>query len=179
MLGAGLTALAATLSISPAAQADVSSWAYAGGGASTFERHGGARGTQGLVQLETGIGLSPEYPVAVGALFRSMTHLGEGTDWALMARAATSGFSNGDLGLALDVGAYQRWWGQTSTGLLATLGGGLPWGVNISATGGYARPGEYMVGLTVGIDWARLTSHRSTGGQWLPNYRLPVRADNL
>jgi hypothetical protein len=172
----GLASFCLSLSIASVASADVSAWAYAGGGASSLSQRVAADGGYGLLQLEAGVGLSPDYPVVVGGLFRSMTHFGAGTDWALLARAATRGFANGDYGLALDLGGYQRFWGEKGPGMLASLTGGLPWGVNVSAFAGYARPEDHMFGITVGLDWARLTTHRAVGGNWWPNYRLPVPA---
>lgn len=156
------------------AQADVSGWAYLGGGASNLKRVDGAE-TSPLLQAEAGIGTSPEYPVIVGGVVRMLTHFGAGTDWALMERTATRGFVNGEWGLALDLGAYQRWWGPDSTGFIGSLVGGLPWGVNVALNGSVASADERMLAISIGIDWARLTAYRSSGQDWWPNYRLPLR----
>jgi hypothetical protein len=174
----GAASFAVVVGFGAPAQADVSSWAYAGGGASQLTHADGGDGSRGLLQLDAGIGTSPEYPVVVGAMFRMMTHFGEGTDWALLERTATHGFVNGTWGAALDLGAYKRWWEPSSTGFMASLNGGLPWGINLSASLGIAKDSERTFAVTLGIDWARMTAYRTTGESWWPNYRLPLREEH-
>jgi hypothetical protein len=86
-----------------------------------------------------------------------------------MARGATRGFVQGGFGLALDVGGYERLWGQKSSGGIAALSLGAPWGLTLSATGGMGTHDTRFASVTLGIDFARLTIYRTTGTRWFMN----------
>ena len=157
------------------AHADVSSWIYVGGGASHLSSPDLADSEQGVLQLDTGFGTSPQHPLVVGFAAKTMTHFGHGTDLGLALRTTTRGYSLGDWGAALDVGGLQRFWGPESTGLLsASVSLGLPWGFTLAATGASDWADTNSLVLTLGLDWARLTVHRTVGDRWWRNYRLPV-----
>jgi hypothetical protein len=130
-----------------------------------------------LMQLDLGMGTSPNHPFVFGGLVRSSTYFGEGTDLALLGRAATQGFARGRYGLALDVGPAQRWWGPSTTALAVSLEAGAPWGLTLGLDGSFAPDSVMTLGLVVGIDWARLTVHRRAGGSWWPSYPLPLPDD--
>jgi hypothetical protein len=172
VLSFGLTAgIIATPSL---AQADVSAWAYAGGGVSAVND---AKWTPNapLLQLDVGIGTDPAMPVVGGFVFRSYTHFGNGTDLGLLARLTHAGYVNGAFGVALDVGAFQRWWGdKTGPGGLVSVNVALPWGVSLSTSAGLTKDGEHLAALSLGMDWARFTVHRSVGQNFWPNYSLPL-----
>lgn len=154
------------------ARADVSSWAAVSGGTSLLEDQAGGS-THPLLQLDAGLGTTPNRTLVFGVLFRSWTHFGEGTDWSLAQRTATGGFARGGWGVALDLGVYQRFWGEDSTGGAITLTGGAPWGLQLGVAAALGTQEARMLTFTLGIDWARLTAHRSTGQKWWRNYVLP------
>jgi len=150
------------------ARADVSSWLFLGGGASgVFRPHTSGHGDAAL-QIDAGLGSTPAAPVVVGGLFRLQTHFGDGTDVGIFLRTATGGFVRGTWGGALDLGAIERTWGP-APGYAGSLVLGGPWGLTLSL--GAARDGNEVSTVTAvfGVDLARLTVHRTTGYQWMPN----------
>lgn len=155
------------------ARADAASWMFVGGGASQIERNGDSS-LPALMQLDLGMGTTPRNFLSFGALIRNSTFFGEGTDLALLQRTATRGFNYGDYGLALDLGAYQRWWGPNETGFAASLNAGAPFGLTLGLNGAFAADSSMTLGLVVGIDWARFTAHRRSGQSWWPSYPLPL-----
>jgi hypothetical protein len=173
--------VASALGVAAPARADVSSWLYFGGGPSWLTTPD--RGTQAYpsLQMETGLGTPPADALAAGGLLRLHTHFERGTDLALLARVATHGFVNGGWGAGLDVGGYQRWWEQGSTGLLGSLVLGAPWGITLSATAGFGTNDQRLYTGTLGVDLARLTVYRRTGETWFKNpfpaYRPEERRD--
>ncbi len=164
--------VASALGSARAALADVSSWAAVSGGTSLLDTQAGGS-TQPLLQLDAGLGTTPHRPLVFGILFRSWTHFGEGTDWSFSQRTTTGGFARGDWGAALDLGVYQRFWGEDSTGGVVTLTGGAPWGIQLGVAAAMGTEEARMMMVTLGVDWARLTAHRSTGNTWWRNYVLP------
>ncbi len=170
VLGAcGLLALAAP------ARADVSSWAYVGAGPTAFKQSGFQLELRPALSIETGIGTTSSRPLIVGGMFKFQTLFGEGTDLALALRVATQGFATGRLGLALDAGPYQRFWGEGSTGGQAALVLGGPWGLTLSLGGGIGTNDGRHFGASLGVDFARLTVHRLSGESWFPNPRPAYR----
>jgi hypothetical protein len=163
-----LLALALLFSVAPA-QADVSSWFYAGGGPSFTEYGQADREAQPTLQLEAGLGTPPADTVIFGGLYRVHTHFGQGTDLGAMLRVATHGFVNGDWGGGVDLGGYQRWWGIGSTGLQGALVLGAPWGITMSVGAGAGTNDGRHYSATLGIDFARLTVYRRTGDSWWKN----------
>ena len=161
--GAFAGALALTSGV---ARADVSSWFYTGFGPGFLG--GESARSRAVLELETGLG-SPPAAFVVGGVFRTQTFFKEGTDLALLLRGATRGYVQGGFGLALDVGAFQRFWGVSSTGPTATLGFGGPWGVTLRASGGVGTHGERFAVATLGFDFARLTVYRTHGTNWFMN----------
>lgn len=156
------------------AQADSASWMLVAGGAAQLDQANGAQLRPGLLQLDLGMGTSPVNPIVFGGLLRNSTYFGDGTDLALLSRAATRGFALGEYGLALDVGVAQRWWGPSSTALAVSLDGGAPWGLTLGVNGSVARDSVRTFSLVLGIDWARFTAHRRSGSTWWPSYPLPL-----
>ena len=159
------------------ARADVASWMYVGGGAASVESDDTSASTRSLMQLDAGFGSTPHASLIFGGIFRTLTHFGGGTDLVLAQRTATGGFCRGDWGVALDLGGVQRWWGQDSSGLIGTLTAGGPWGLQLSLLASTGSNGGQMMGLSLGVDWARATAHRTTGTRWWPNRVLPVNAE--
>lgn len=159
------------LVLSSPARADVSSWISAGAGATMLQDPSG-RSTAPTFELKTGLGTPPLGDfLAIGGLFQLQTHFGKGTDLGLLARFATRGYVHGNFGIALDAGAYQRFWGEQSHGALGALVLGAPWGLFLSAGGGIAIGGEdeRHYGLVLGLDFARLTIYRDVGTSYFPN----------
>lgn len=159
----------ATLAAAVPARADVSSWAFVGGGAARLEQQGLAIHSDRTLTLETGIGSPARHLLVVGGLFKLTALFGNGADLGISLRVATRSFVTGGFGLALDAGPYQRFWGAGSTGGQAALVFGAPWGITLSAGGGLGTHEAHMYGATLGIDFARLTVHRLTGENWFPN----------
>ena len=157
------------ISIAADARADVSSWLFAGGGVSGLYRSGQNGDVAGAMQLDVGMGSTPAAPVAVGGLFRTRTRFGDGTDLALFIRTATGGFVRGSWGGALDLGGYERWWGQAAPGYGGTLSLGAPWGITLGLDAAHDTKGVSTFALVLGVDLARMSVYRSTGLGWMPN----------
>src|SRR6188768_1402861 len=118
------------------ARADVSSWAYVGGGASSIKQQNLELKMDPTLAIEAGMGSTPKHPVIVGGMFKLQALLGDGADLGVSLRVATRSFVTGNFGLALDAGPYQRFWGEGSTGGQASLVLGAPWGITLSLGGG-------------------------------------------
>jgi hypothetical protein len=159
------------------ARADVSSWLLVAPGVSRTHEQDRDWHTQPTLQLDTGLGTSPANFLVVGGLFHLQPHFGRGSDLGLMFRTTTRGFVNGDWGAALDFGGYQRWWGMGSTGGMAQLVLGAPWGITLAVGGGRGSNGGEHMSAVLGIDLARLTVYRTTGSSWWPNPFPAVRPD--
>ena len=160
--------LTAPLLAAAPAHADVSSWANASAGPS-FIDDGTDTMTQGAISLQAGMGSSPANPFVVGGLFHLETHFQRGTDIGLLARFATQGYVLGRWGLAVDLGGYERFWGVGSAGGLGALVLGAPWGITLRGEAGAGTNDARMVGVVLGVDFARLTVFRSSGEDWFPN----------
>jgi hypothetical protein len=164
-----LLAVGTAASLASPARADVSSWAYVGSGASQIEQRGLEQRFDPTLAIETGFGTSPHRPLIFGGMFKLLALFGNGADLGLSARLASRGFVTGGFGLALDAGAYQRFWGEGSTGGQGALVLGAPWGITLSLGGGYGTNDARQIGASLGIDFARLTVYRLSGENWFPN----------
>ncbi|MEP7051649.1 MAG: hypothetical protein ABJB12_14905 [Pseudomonadota bacterium] len=157
------------LSRARTARADVSSWAFIGAGATQL--HQETLSTRGVaaMRVQFGLGSSPANPFVVGGLFSWEPNFGYGSDLALLVRGATRGYVNGDFGLALDVGPYERFWGQHSVGGAGTLWLGMPWGIGLGVGGSVGSHEERGLSAILGVDFARLTVYRNSGTSWFLN----------
>jgi hypothetical protein len=161
----------------PGARADVSSWLFVGAGASLLDRPSVAREVVPSLQIDTGLGSSPANPIAVGGLLRMQTRFGEGTDFGLLLRTASGGYVRGDWGGAIDLGGYLRKWGDGSPGFAGSLSLGAPWGITLNGDVTQGPNEVRTFALVLGLDFARFTVYRSTGGNWWPNpYPAPPPA---
>jgi hypothetical protein len=161
-------AASVVLLVSAQARAEVSSWLFLGAGVSgVFPSHGSGHGDAAL-QIDSGLGSTPAAPIVLGGLLRMQTHFGDGTDFGLFLRTATGGFARGTWGGAIDLGAIVRTW-NPSPGYAGNVVLGAPWGLTLSM--GAARDGHELTTVTavLGIDLARLTVHRTSGTEWMPN----------
>ena len=165
---APLAALALVLAAAPA-RADVSSWIFAGAGPSGLYRSGASGEYAASMQLDAGMGSSPSAAVVVGGLFRTRTRFGDGTDLGLYVRTATGGFTRGTWGGAIDLGGYERWWGQAAPGYGGSIVLGAPWGITLSLDAARDTKEVNTFAAVLGIDFARLTVYRSSGLGWMPN----------
>jgi len=165
-----LGCIAVAFALAPrTARADVSSWVFVGGGVSHLQQQGLSATWMPAMRLHLGLGTDPSNPIVLGGLFSLEPNFGYGSDLALLFRGASRSFVNGDFGLALDVGPYQRFWGEKSTGGEGTLWLGAPWGISLgvnASIGSHDAKGFWGI---VGIDFARLTIYRTSGTSWLPN----------
>jgi hypothetical protein len=157
------------------AQADVSSWVFVGAGASYLSQRGNSYELKPNMQFDMGVGSPASLPVVVGGLVRVAPIIGKGTDLALVARIATQSFVVGRWGLALDGGAYKRWWGPGSDGWLASLQIGAPWGITLGLNFSMGSEQDRTFGAVLGIDLLRLTVFRLSGESWWVNPRPGIR----
>ncbi|HXK16845.1 MAG TPA: hypothetical protein VNG33_03490 [Polyangiaceae bacterium] len=162
-------ALVAALCSAQRARADVSSWVYVGGGASSLKQKDLKLRLDPSLAIETGLGTPATHPLVVGGMFKLKALFGDGADLALALRVASRGFVTGQFGLALDAGPYQRFWGAGSSGGEAALVLGAPWGITLSAGGSMGTNAAREYGATLGLDFARLTVYRLSGENWFPN----------
>jgi hypothetical protein len=157
------------------ARADVSSWFFAGGGIGVLPHDQRPNDRPGTLQLEIGVGSPPQTAVVLGGILKSMTFFGQGTDLAFVARGASGGFVRGGFGLALDLGAYQRWWGEAnSTGFLGSIVFGAPFGLQLAMTTEQGSNMTHGYVATLGIDFLRLTVYRAALQNVWPNPFLPA-----
>jgi len=160
-----LTALGASiaaLTLATSARADTSAWVSVGAGALGAKQASNTDfGLNAALSFDFGVGTTPNAPFIFGGLFRIQPLIGQGTDLAFLARAATGGFQSGNFGVALDAGTYLRTWGATTTaGFTGALTLGLPLGFQISAQTMIGPDNAVAVGAIAGIDLLRLTLYR-------------------
>jgi hypothetical protein len=154
------------------AQADVSAWGHLGGGAIGWQ--GGDNDelkASGIMAIDIGMGSSPRSPFIVGGYFKIMPVFDHGVDLGLLARFATQGFQTDMIGIAIDAGLHQRWWGAESTGFIGQVVMGLPLGFQLAGIGMGGSNDTYGFGATLGIDLIRLTVDRRHLLEWWPNPR--------
>lgn len=168
---AAAASLAVSLAWASAARADASSWVYIGGGAVALKQ-----GTtipdyavSGAMQIDVGVGTTPEAPFIAGGLFRLTPMFTSGVDMGLLARGATRGFQQGGFGVALDAGGYLRVWGPGSVGFQGGLTIGAPLGLTLALMGSVGSDSARSFGATLGIDFLRLTVYRKTMLEAWPN----------
>jgi len=168
-------ALLALVGAASPAHADVSSWVFVGGGVSQLAQHQLSSRAVGSMRVNFGMGTDPSHAIVFGGLFGWEPHFGYGSDLSQSLRIATRGYVNGGLGLALDVGPYERLWGARSVGGASTLWLGAPWGVSLGLGGSVGSNDAHSFSAILGIDFARLTVYRNSGtGAFLnpfPAYR--------
>ena len=164
-----LAALFVSLVAIPA-RADVSSWLFAGGGASALYRPHTSGDTAGALQFDAGMGSSPAAALAVGGLLRMQTRIGGGSDLGLFVRTASGGFVRGNWGAALDLGGYERWWGPApAPGYAGSVVLGGPWGLTLSLNAARDTKDANTFTAVLGVDLARLSVYRTSGLSWMPN----------
>jgi len=145
------------------AHADVSSWVFVGGGVSQLAQNALSSRTVGSMRVNFGMGTDPSHALIFGGLFSWEPHFGYGSDISQSLRTATRGYVNGGLGLALDLGPYERFWGEGSVGGAGTLWLGAPWGVSLGVGGSVGSNDARSFSAILGIDFARLTVYRNSG----------------
>jgi hypothetical protein len=159
-------------SVADEARADAAAWFHSGGGVLAFKDAPDADlELAPSLTFDLGLGTSTQKDFIFGGYFRVMPLLGQGADLALMTRFANQGFQKGWIGFAIDLGAYQRFWGVGSTGFTgqAVLGG--PFGLQLAALGMVGSNSNWGVGGTLGIDLVRLVVEREHLLDWWPNPR--------
>ena len=166
---ASVLSVLAALAATGQARADVSSWAYVGGGASSLKQGGLELKVDPTLAIEAGRGSTPKHPLIVGGRYKLQALFGDGADLGVAVRVATRSFVTGSVGLALDAGPYRRFWGEGSSGGQASVVLGAPWGITLSIGGGLGTNDARQFGATLGLDFARLTVYRLAGENWFPN----------
>lgn len=165
----------ASAALSRPAHADVSSWVFAGAGATYLSQRSSTYALKPMMQFDMGVGSPVSLPVVVGGIARVSPIIGKGTDLALVARIATQSYALGRWGVALDAGAYKRWWGPGSEGWLASLQIGAPWGITLSLNASTGSEADRTFGAVLGVDLLRLTVFRLSGENWWANPRPAYR----
>ena len=153
------------------ARAETTSWVSLGGGIGHLETPGRVNAVSAQIPIDAGVGLPPSMPVVVGLGVKFLPHIGEGLDYGAYVRAATQRYVLGGFGLALDAGAYRRTFADESSGFLGVLNVGLPWGFVASGNYGRAADGVQTLGVSLGLDFLRLTVYRLAGEQQWYNVR--------
>ncbi len=164
-MGWGLVALAATWSAP--ARADVSSWVSAAAGPAVAMERDEVELYPSL-ELVAGLGTPAKGPLIAGGGFRLGALFGFGTVRGAAWRGASRGYARGGGGVAVDLGGYHRF-AHVSDGGVGTLTLGAPWGLLLAGHGSLGADGTTTAGLLLGLDFARLTAHRTTGQRWWPN----------
>jgi hypothetical protein len=152
-----------------AAHADISSWAFAGGGAGSLRLAPDMTSTYGMMKLDVGLGTPPDASVVVGGVMKSVTFFSQGTDLALTVRGASGGFVRGTWGFALDLGGFERFWGSGSRGGIGELTLGGPWGIQASALYELGTDEQRTFAAAIGLDLMRMSVYRTSGRNWFPN----------
>src|SRR3954465_12105240 len=101
---ASVLGVLAALAAPGQARADVSSWAYVGGGMSSLKQQNLELKVDPTLAIETGVGTAPRHPLVVGGMFKLQALFGNGADLGISLRLATRSFVTGNFGLALDAG---------------------------------------------------------------------------
>jgi len=159
------------------ARADVTSWLYLGGGIASSHFAQGPTGRPGTLAIELGLGSPPDKDVVLGGVFKTFTYFDDGTDLAFALRGASGGFVRGGFGFAVDAGAYQRVWGDNSTGFMGAIVLGAPFGLQLVATTEQGSHEMQVYGATIGVDLLRLTVYRTAAQSYWPNPFPPTRGD--
>lgn len=179
---AALSSLALLATAAPA-RADISAWAFLGGGAlawkqtdapgttaATTSGSNGAFVPSGSMIIEAGAGTAPENRFIFGGVFRLQPIFKHGTDLSLLARACTHGFQAGDWGLSLDAGGYLRTWGpQLGGGFAGGVSLGMPLGFTLALQTEIGTNQAVAIGATAGLDLLRLTVYRESLRNWWQN----------
>lgn len=171
----GLLVLAGA-AVSSSAGAQATSWLYMGGGSSisrassSADTSSSARNVRSLVQLDVGLGVPADQSFVWGGIATMQLHGNDNIDLGFLARGTTGGYARGDYGLGFDIGVVRRLWAESkTTALIANLVFGGPWGLTLSAGATVAGRQDSTLQVSLGIDFARLTVHRTSGLNWFPN----------
>ena len=160
------------------ARADVASWMFVGAGWSRVQDTGAGAGSDyPAVLVDVGLGTSPTAPLVIGGVLHGSGHIGFGSDWGGALRLTTGGYSRGNWGLGLDVGPQYRFGERPGPVGSARLLLGGPWGLGVSAGASYGPEEVATFTVVLGVDFARLTVHRTSGLDWLPNPHPSPRTD--
>jgi hypothetical protein len=168
---AAAASLAIPLAWAAPARADASSWMFFGGGAVALKQGTSIPdyAVSGALQIDVGVGTTPEAPFIAGGLFRLTPMFTSGVDMSLLARGATRGFQQGGFGVAFDAGGYLRVWGPGSVGFQGGLTIGAPLGLTLALVGSVGSDSARSFGAVAGIDFLRLTVYRKTMLDAWPN----------
>lgn len=160
------------LAAAPPALADVSAWAFVGGGALGWKQaENPTFTTNGTMTIDVGFGSSPDASFIGGALFRIQPIFSQGVDVALLGRFCSHGFQAGDWGFALDAGGFARGWGNGSVGFSGGASLGMPLGFTLSVQTEIGTDQAYAFGVVAGLDLLRLSIYRKTLLNWWANPR--------
>jgi len=159
--------LTTLLALPRVARADVSSWYSLAGGASVIDQ--ATTVASPLLDIDAGLGTTPVNPLVFGALVHVGAQFAVGADVGGAFRVCTGSYARGDWGLGVDLGSHYR---------VATYGGaagsarvffGAPWGVVLHLGGSYGENGVGTLSASLGLDFARLSTHRSYFTDVLPS----------
>lgn len=157
------------VSFTRSAVAGPSAWVFVGAGPLGWKQEDAAFAMSPALSFDFGVGTDPDKRFIAGGLLRMTPVINSGTDLALLARFATHGFQAGPFGLALDAGAYERFWGATSAGFSGAVNLGVPLGFTLSLQTEVGTDRAVSVGAIAGLDLLRLTVFRESLLRWWPN----------
>jgi hypothetical protein len=164
-------AAAATL-VAGSVHAQITGWTHVSGGAMGWKAgEDGELTLSPIMTIDAGVGSSSDDPFVFGGIFRVQPVFGQGADLALLVRGATKSFQTDWVGIAIDLGAYQRAWGNDSTGFLGQAILGLPLGFQLAGFGSVGSHDTFGFGGTLGIDFGRMVVYREHLLEWWPNHR--------
>jgi len=161
------SAVALSCAVATPARAEPSSWVYLGAGKADLET--GIEAEPTVFQADAGLGTPPDSTVVFGGLFNLQIIPDHGADIGASLRMTHQSFVEGRWGLGLDLGGYQRFWGGGSTGGVLRLVLGAPLGLTASLGGAMGTNDHRTLTATIGLDFARLTVHRTGLLNWWPN----------
>jgi len=148
----------AVLLVSQRAEADVSSWYSIAPGLSVIDQ--GSTLASPLLDVDAGLGTTPEKPFVFGGIFHLGAQFEVGADLGGALRFCSGSYARGDWGFGADLGTHYR---------VATFGGaaasgrillGAPLGLVLHIGGSYGEGGVGTLSASLGLDFARLSTHR-------------------
>lgn len=130
--------------------------------------------------FNAGFGTNPAAPWVLGGVLQGGANFGFGSEWGGALRITSGGYSRGTWGLAFDVGPQYRVGEHAGAIGSGRLSVGGPWGLALNAGASYGEDEVATFTVALGVDFARLTVHRTSGLDWFPNpYPSPPREEAL
>lgn len=173
MVGARLTVISSALlavavfSFSSDAKADNSPWLGIQGGVGWLSTPQISARTEFTALMDLGMGTDPSHPYFWGFGGKMVYFAEIGPDITPYMRVGSSSFAKGELGWAVDVGGYMRWWetpeNRLNTGFDISASLGLPYAITFTGNAKIGLDSQFAMYFGAGIDLLRLTVHSNEG----------------